>query len=43
MKQYVIERDFPGVGSLTFEQLKEAAAKSNDAFAKLAGKAQGTQ
>jgi hypothetical protein len=43
MKQYVIERDLPGVGSLTAEQLKEAAAKSNDAFAKLAGKAQWIQ
>ena len=43
MKQYVIERDLPGVGSLTAEQLKEAATKSNDALAKLAGKAQWIQ
>lgn len=43
MKQYVIERDIPGVGSLTDQQLKDAAAKSNDALAKLAGKAQWIQ
>jgi Protein of unknown function (DUF4242) len=43
MKQYVIERDLPGVGSLTAEQLKEAATKSNDALATLAGKAQWIQ
>jgi hypothetical protein len=40
MKRYVIEREIPGVGSLTPQQLKEAAAKSNDALAALAGKAQ---
>lgn len=43
MKQYVIERDIPGVGGLTDQQLKDAAAKSNDALAKLAGKAQWIQ
>ena len=43
MKQYVIERDLPGVGNLTGQQLKEAAAKSNDALAQLAGKAQWIQ
>ncbi len=43
MKQYVIERDLPGVGNLTGQQLKEAAAKSNDALARLAGKAQWIQ
>lgn len=43
MKRYVIERDLPGVGTLTGQQLKEAAAKSNDALAKLAGKAQWIQ
>ena len=43
MKRYVIERDLPGVGSLTREQLKEAAATSNTALAKLAGKAQWLQ
>jgi hypothetical protein len=40
MKRYVIERDLPGVGSLNGQQLKEAAATSNGALAKLAGKAQ---
>ena len=43
MKQYVIERDLPGVGSLKGPQLKEAAAKSNGALAKLAGKVQWIQ
>jgi hypothetical protein len=40
MKRYVIERDIPGVGKLNGEELKGAAAKSNEALAKLAGKAQ---
>jgi len=40
MNRYVIERDIPGVGSLNSEQLKEAAATSNAALAKLAGKVQ---
>lgn len=40
MKRYVIEREIPGVGSMTGEQLQGAAAKSNEALAKLAGKAQ---
>ena len=40
MKRYVIERDIPGVGNLNGEELKGAAAKSNAALAKLAGKAQ---
>ena len=43
MKRYVIERDIPGVGSLNREQLKGAAATSNDALAKLSGKAQWLQ
>jgi len=43
MKRYVIERNLPGVGSLNREQLKEAAATSNDALAKLSGKAQWVQ
>jgi len=43
MKQYVIERDLPGVGGLNREQLKDAAATSNDALAKLSGKAQWQQ
>lgn len=40
MKRYVIERDLPGVGKMNREQLKDAAATSNGALAKLAGKAQ---
>jgi hypothetical protein len=43
MKRYVIERDIPGVGRLNREQLKEAAATSNGALAKLSGKAQWVQ
>jgi len=43
MKRYVIEREIPGVGSLTPQQLREAAAKSNEALAKLGGKAQWVQ
>ena len=43
MKRYVIERNLPGVGGLNGEQLKGAAAKSNEALAKLAGKAQWVQ
>ncbi len=40
MKRYVIERDVPGIGRSNPMQLKEAAATSNGALAKLAGKAQ---
>jgi hypothetical protein len=40
MKRYVIERDLPGVGSFSPAQLKGAAATSNEALAKLSGKAQ---
>jgi hypothetical protein len=40
MKRYIIERDIQGVGKLNSEELKGAAAKSNEALAKLAGKAQ---
>jgi hypothetical protein len=43
MKRYVIERDIPGIGKMNREQLKGAAATSNDALAKLAGKAQWEQ
>jgi hypothetical protein len=32
MKKYVIEREIPNVGSLDPEQLREAAAKSNQAL-----------
>jgi hypothetical protein len=40
MKRYLIERNIPGVGTLNGSQLKEAAATSNAALAKLSGKAQ---
>ena len=40
MKRYVIERSIPGVGKLDGEQLKGAAATSNEALAKLPGKVQ---
>jgi len=43
MKRYVIERDLPGVGQLGGGQLTAAAATSNDALARLAGKAQWVQ
>ncbi len=43
MKRYVIERDIPGVGSLDREQLKDAAATSNAALAKLSPKVQWLQ
>ncbi len=40
MKRYVIERDLPGVGGINRAQFKDVAATSNNALAKLAGKAQ---
>jgi hypothetical protein len=40
MKRFVIERDIPEVGSFEREQLKGAAAKSNEALAQLAPKIQ---
>ena len=40
MMRFVIERDLPGVGKLGPEQLAAAAAKSNDALARLHGKVQ---
>lgn len=40
MKRYVIERDVPGIGGMNRAQLKDAAATSNGALAKLTGKAQ---
>jgi hypothetical protein len=43
MKRYVIEREIPGVGDLDNQQLKEAAATSNAALAKLSGRAQWVQ
>jgi hypothetical protein len=43
MKRYIIEREIPGIGGMTDQQLQGAAAKSNDALAKLGGKAQWIQ
>lgn len=40
MKRYVIEREIPGVGGLKGAELEGAAATSNEALAKLAGKVQ---
>ena len=40
MRRYIIEREIPGVGSLTQEQRKGVAAQSNKALAQLSGKAQ---
>ncbi|MEW6454858.1 MAG: DUF4242 domain-containing protein [Pseudomonadota bacterium] len=43
MKRFVIERNLPGVDDLNREQLKGAAAKSNEALDKLGGKVQWVQ
>ena len=43
MRRYVIEREIPGVGGLKPEQYKHVAVTSNEALAKLAGKAQWEQ
>jgi hypothetical protein len=43
MKRYVIERDLPGIGSLTRSQFKDLAATSNGAILKLSGKVQWVQ
>lgn len=43
MKRYVIERELPGVGSMSGEELKGAAATSNQALDELAGRAQWVQ
>jgi hypothetical protein len=40
MKRYLIERHIPGVGSLGQAELKQLAAASNAAIAKLAGSVQ---
>jgi Protein of unknown function (DUF4242) len=36
MRKFIIERELPAVGSMEREQLRGAAAKSNDALAQLA-------
>jgi hypothetical protein len=43
MKRYLIEREIAGVGKLNGGQLKDAAATSNAALARLAGKVQWVQ
>jgi hypothetical protein len=43
MRRFVIERNLPGVGRLTGQQLKEAAAKSNEALARSNGRVQWVQ
>ncbi len=43
MKRYVIERDLPGIGAMSPDELKAAARTSNDALAALDGKAQWVQ
>lgn len=43
MKRYVIEREIPGVGAFSDQELGGAAKTSNEALAKLAGKAQWVQ
>jgi hypothetical protein len=43
MKRYLIERDIPNVGSLSRAQLRDLAATSNGAIAKLSGKVQWVQ
>jgi Nickel responsive protein SCO4226-like len=43
MKRYVIEREMPGVGGLNAMQIRNAAAISNGALAKLSGKVQWIQ
>lgn len=36
LRRYIIERDIPGVGTFAREQLRGAAAKSNEALSQLA-------
>ncbi len=40
MKKYVVEREIPGVGAMTAEELRGAGAKSNEALAQLTGQVQ---
>jgi hypothetical protein len=40
MPQYLIERELPGAGSLSAEQLQGIAQKSNDVLSQMAGRAQ---
>jgi hypothetical protein len=43
MKKYIIERDIPGVGQMTADQLKGAAATSNAALSQLSPRVQWQQ
>ncbi|MEE9586435.1 MAG: DUF4242 domain-containing protein [Hyphomicrobiaceae bacterium] len=43
MRKFMIEREIPAVGSLEREQLREAAAKSNEVLAQLAPDVQWVQ
>jgi hypothetical protein len=43
MPKYLIERDVPGAGNLTPEQLHGLSAKSNEVLAQLDGRAQWVQ
>jgi hypothetical protein len=43
MKKYLIEREIPDVNRLNAEELRGAAAKSNEALARLAPKVQWVQ
>jgi hypothetical protein len=43
LKRYMIERDIPGVGAMTANQLKDAAETSNAALCKLGPKVQWQQ
>jgi hypothetical protein len=43
MRKFMIEREIPAVGTLDREALRAAAAKSNEALAKLAPKVQWQQ
>lgn len=40
MKKYIIERDLPGVGGMSNDELGGATSKSNDALAQLPGQVQ---
>lgn len=43
MPKFLIEREIPGAGSMTSEQLHQVAARSNAVFAQLGGRAQWIQ
>lgn len=43
MKRYLIERELPGAGQLTAEQIRGISQTSNDVLASMAGRAQWVQ